>query len=69
MNDDSHDDNYFFVSPESTIQTLMPLSTKSRGTHMIDEPADTIEHTEKSVPVKYGTRVKTASLKLFTLKD
>lgn len=31
--------------------------------------ADTFKHTEQSVPIKYGTQVKTVYLKWFTLKD
>lgn len=65
--EDSHE-TYFFVPWTPTIHTLMALSKKiNRNTYdsraSFQHTTDTIEHSEKSVPFKYGTQVKTAHLK------
>lgn len=67
VDEDSHE-TYFFVPSRPTIHTLMALSKKiSRNTYdsraSFQHKTDTIEHSEKSVPIKYGTQVKTAHLK------
>lgn len=67
VDEDSHE-TYFFVPSRPTIHTLMALSKKiSRNTYdsraSFQHTTDTIEHSEKSVPIKYGTQVKTTHLK------
>lgn len=67
VDEDSHE-TYFFVPWTPTIHTLMALSKKiNRNTYdwraSFQHTTDTIEHSEKLVPIKYGTQVKTAHLK------